>query len=187
MVLEASGGALTGTITGKGLETGVGAYPIAFRHGTTASVFELWLGKKRFTGSLTGSPPASGYSFGSACSGAFWFQGSWGHLQLYVGAEADYTFTDYLAQIEHVTSALTGGYARQRTDERIRTVARYAGLTDAQLDLDRGVAYMTRAALAGRTFTDLRDEAVATEQGRCLTSGDGNLRFHSRSRTRYAV
>lgn len=183
--LEAFGGAMTGTITGSGMETGR-PYPIAIRHGTVPSVFELWMGRKRYTGTLSGTPETS-MKWGTGSTGAFWYQGSFGHLQIYVGAEATYDFDDYLAQIDFCENALTGGYARQRTDERIRTVARYAGLTDAQLDLDRGVAYMPRASMAGKTFTQLRDDAVSTEQGRCFSGPDGNLRFHNRSRTKYAV
>lgn len=186
VVLEAVGGGLTGTVTGGGMETGR-PYPIAIRHGASPSVFELWMGRKRYTGSLSGSPPAGGYAWGTGCSGAFWFQGSYGHMQIYVGAESDYTFDNYLAQIDFCENALTGGYRFQRTDERLLTLSQYAGKTAAECDFDRGGAYMERAALAGKTYKQAAAEAVATEQGRLFTAGNGNSVFHNRIRTKYAV
>lgn len=181
--LTMTGGGLSGTITGGSMKSDH-VYPVAIRFGFTPNVFEMWIDRTRYVGSLAGSPPTS-YSLRDATSGLYGWQGGWGHLQVYVGAEADFTFTDYLVQIEHATSGLTGGLRWQRTDERIRTLAKYAGLTDAQLDLEQGAAWMPRATLAGSTFITEAQAAVDTEQGRLLMTGDGNLRFDNRSTTRY--
>lgn len=182
MYLESPIGSLTGTINASGMKPGV--YPIAVRFGFSPAVLEVWIGRTRYTGSLSGSGPTSG-RINSADSGAFATQGGFGHLQLYVGAPSDWTFADYLAQIDHAASGMTGGLRWQRTDERLRTLARYAGLTDAQLDYDRGVAYMQRASLAGSTWAAQAQLAVATEQGRLITAGDGTQRFDNRINARY--
>lgn len=177
-------GALTGTIVGSGMETGR-PYPVGIRFGADGTVFEFWQGRKRFTGTLSGTP-ASSYRFVNCASGIFNYQGSFGHLQLYVGAEADYTFEHYLAQIDHAENALTGGLRWQRTDERIATISRYAGLTDGQMQLDRGASYMARASLAGKTWQQAVQEAVDTEQGRLIWR-DEHLVFNNRVNTRYNV
>jgi hypothetical protein len=182
--LSALLGSLTGTVVGSGMEFGR-PYPIGVRWDFASSVMELWQGRKRFVGALSGSVPSS-YRFLDCSSGSPSFQGSFGHLQLYIGDADGFTFADYLAQIEHAENALTGGLRWQRTDERIATVSRYAGLTDSQLQLDRGVAYMPRASLAGRTWTQVVQEAVDTEQGRLLWR-DRQLHFDNRVNTKYNV
>lgn len=182
VTLDAFGGAMTGSVTGASPNFGR-PFPMAIRHGINPSVFELWLGRKRFVGSLSGAPPAS-HKWVQVDSGAFNSQGSFGHIQLYIGPAEAFTFEDYLAQIDHAESPLTGGLRWQRTDERIATVSRYAGLSDSQLQLDRGTAYMPRASLAGKTWTQVAQEAVDTEQGRLLWR-DQHLEFHNRVTTKY--
>ncbi len=59
----------------------------------------------------------------------------------------------------------------------------YAGISGAELD--RGVAYMARAELAGKTFFDTVLETTETEQGRFFTGANSNIVFHNRTRTRY--
>jgi hypothetical protein len=176
-------GSLTGTINAAGMKTGR-AYPVALRWGASPAVFEVWIDRARYVGSLSGSGP-TGAALSSVDSGAFASQGGFGHLQIYAGAPADYTFEDYLAQIDHVTNGLSGGLRWQRTDERLRQLLRYSGLTDAQMDLDVGVAYMPRASLAGTTLPDQVARVIATEQGRVFVGGDGTVRFHNRIRARY--
>lgn len=181
--VSTSFGSLTGTIVGRGMPSGR-PYPIAIRYGYTPTVFELWVDRARYTGTMAGSAPASFTYLINATSNVN-FQGSWGHLQVYVGDAADFTFDQYLGQIRYANNAMTGGLRWQRTDERIRTLAQYAGLSASQLNLDRGSAYMPRASLAGKTFATAAAEAVDTEQGRLFVAGNGSLRFHSRATTRY--
>jgi hypothetical protein len=159
-------------------------YPVAIRFGFSPNVFEMWIDRTRYVGSLSGSPPTS-FSLKDATSGLYGWQGGWGQLQIYIGDASDFTFSDYLAQIDHATNGLTGGLRWQRTDERIRQLLRYAGLADSQMNLDHGVAYMPRASLAGTTLQSQLDLAVATEQGRLFVAGDGTVQFHNRITTRY--
>lgn len=181
-VLQAVTGALTGTITGPSALDEV-PYPIVVRYAFNPRVFELWVGPQRTVGSLSGTAAGSMTLF-QAYSKFFW-QGLWGYLQVYVGQAADWTFADYLAQLDIAGNKITSGYGWQRTDERIRLLAKYAGLTDAQLDLERGTAWMPRASIAGSTFIAEAQAAVDTEQGRLFNTGDGHLRFHNRLTTRY--
>lgn len=182
LTLESPIGSLTGTITAGGLKPDT--FPMAVRFGFSPAVFEVWIGRTRYVGSLSGSGPTGG-RFNSADSGAFATQGGFGHLQLYTGRPEDWTFEDYLAQVDHVSNGLTGGLRRQRTDERLHTIALYAGLSESQLRYDRGVAYMPRASLAGSTWQQQAERAVSTEQGRLYTAGDGSQRFHNRQTARY--
>lgn len=176
-------GSLTGTINASGMKTGR-PYPVAIRWGASPAVFEVWIDRTRYTGSLSGSGP-TGATLSTIDSGAFSSQGGFGQLQVYAGPATAWTFEDFLAQIDHATNGLTGGLRWQRTDERLRQLLRYAGLTDAQMDLDPGVAYMPRASLAGTNLADQISRVVATEQGRVFVGGDGNVRFHNRVTARY--
>lgn len=183
LYVDATGGSITGTVNASGLKTGR-TYPVAIRWGWSPAVFEVWIDQTRYVGSPSGSGPTGGFLY-TVDSGAFSSQGGFGHVQIYAGPAADWTFEDYLAQIYDATNGLTGGLRWQRTDERLRQLLRYAGLTDAQMDLDPGVAYMPRASLARTTLTDQIARVVATEQGRVFVAGDGTVRFHNRIRTRY--
>jgi hypothetical protein len=140
--------------------------------------------RKRIPGSLFG---ASTGGFDSIVVDAGIPGTAAAHVQLYLGDAADVSVDAHIAQYEHGMHPHTGGLRFQRTDERIRTLARYGGLADGQLDLDAGCSYMSRASLAGKTFRSAAAEVVATEQGRLFSAGNGNLTFHNRSRTRYAV
>ena len=182
LTLATAAGSLSGTISTCGLKPGV--YPVAIRWGFNPPVFEAWINRTRYVGSLSGSGPTGGYFF-SADSGTQNSQGGFGHLQIYAGDPNAWTFADYLAQIDHATSALTGGLRWQRTDERLRSLARYAGLADSQLHYDRGVAYMPRASLAGTTWQQQSQLAVDTEQGRVFIDGAGRQVFHNRVTTKY--
>lgn len=183
LYLDAPLGALTGTVNASGMQTDH-TYPVAVRWGASPAVFEVWIDRTRYVGSLSGSGPTGG-TLSSVDSGAFSSQGGFGHLQIYAGTPEAWTFDDYLAQIDHACNGRTGGLRWQRTDERLRQLLRYAGLTDAQMDLDPGVAYMPRASLARTALPDQISRVVATEQGRVFVGGDGRVRFHNRIRTRY--
>lgn len=105
-------------------------------------------------------------------------QGSYAHVQLYVGSATDYTFADYQAQRE----VGLYGFERQTTGERIRTVAGYAGIPTSAMDhIDTGSSVMPVASLAGKTALQAIQEPVETERGRLFTTG-GQLVFHDRHR-----
>jgi hypothetical protein len=167
-------GNLTGTIDGPVLPDQAWT-PIALRYGFDPSVFELWVGTHQYTGALSGSTPASDTVL-SATVGTF-YAGGFGHIQLYVGASSEWTFTDYLAQHQH---ALVG-LERQTTGQRVNTVLDYAGVDSASRDVDRGCSVMQRAALAGRTPLAALQEANTTEQGRLFMRAN-RIQFHDRRR-----
>lgn len=150
----------------------------------SAGTASFLIDRKRIPGSLFG---ASTGGFDSVVVDAGVPGTAAAHLQLYLGDAAEVSIAAHTAQYEHGMHPHTGGLRFQRTDERVRTLARYAGLADGQLDLDPGCSYMGRASLAGKTFRSASAEVVATEQGRLFAAGDGILTFHNRSRTRYAV
>ncbi len=99
-------------------------------------------------------------------------------VQVYYGAGA-YTRAQHLAQV----AAGFSGLERQTTGERIRTVARYAGVSASALDhIDDGSTVMQRASLAGKTPLAAMQEAADAERGRLFTAGDGSIVFHDRHR-----
>lgn len=149
-----------------------------------SSTQEVWVNGKVSQVTIADvDPPPSSAAFTLLALGPLsHFLGDVAHLQIYTSG---YTFAQHVAQYQHGSDELYGGLRWQRSDERIRTLANYAGLTDAEMDLDRGVAYLPRAELAGQTFSTAASAAVATERGRLLMSGDGQLTFHNRTRTRY--
>lgn len=144
---------------------------------TSAGDVYFWVDQNEFTGSIGGAATGdfdsilvdSGTPGSAAC-----------HLQLYAGT---YTRKMHLAQYAQGVNTYTGGLRFQRTDERFRTVARYAGLPEP--DCDHGSVWMQRAELAGKTFAEAAGEAIRTEQGRAFVSGAGVPQFHSRVRTKY--
>lgn len=101
--------------------------------------------------------------------------GSIGHVQ--VSLTGTYTATTHAAQFQMGLSGLD----RQSTGERIKTIARYAGKTDADLTLvDSGGSIMQRAELAGLTVADAMYQARDTEQGELFIDGSGLLNFDDR-------
>jgi hypothetical protein len=149
------------------------AYPVAMQYGWTPNTLKLWVDADEYTGTPVGTGPASepftDFAVGRLMDGVV------GHAQVYVG---DYTHDDFLAQREVGRDGLDG----QRTDERVATVASYAGIPATELVLDRGAGYMQQAALAGKRPIEAMREAATTEQGRLVADGDGRLVFHSRTR-----
>jgi hypothetical protein len=108
--------------------------------------------------------------------------GSVAHMQMYIGAPADFTHDDFLAQRVVGLFGLEG----QKVHERIRTVANYAGVADAELNLQRSSTVMPQARLAGVRPGAAMRTAAAADTGPLFTNGDGELVFQSR-RHRYNV
>lgn len=107
---------------------------------------------------------------------------SFGHLQIYSGQ-----FDPVGLSRAQYQMGLTG-LERQLTGDRIRTIARYAGLPNAEIanTIDPGSSVMQRAQLAGKDPLTAMREAENTEQGLLHTDGDGNLVFKDR-RTLYNI
>lgn len=102
-------------------------------------------------------------------------------LQVYFGAGV-YTREMHLAQVR----AGFTGLDRQSVDDRIRTVARYAGVTDAELDLEVSPTVMPTTALAGLRPGAVMRAAAAADTGPLFSNGDGEIVFQSRTH-RYNV
>ena len=134
----------------------------------------LWVGSDvTASGTLTGSP--SSYDFLYLDVGAGYF-GSIAHVQVYVGPET-FPYGEHLAQFAMGLS----GLERQSTGDRIRTLARYGGKTDANLtNVDPGGSIMQRAELAGLTVAEAMYQARDTEQGDLFIDGTGALNFADR-------
>lgn len=174
-------GTLTGAVNSTLDVGGFRPYLLGIRFGFTPNVLELWVDDAVYTatlsGTLVGPTTLTSLWFGSG------FLGSASHMQLYLGADTDFTHADFLAQRE--VGLL--GLERQTTGERIRTVAGYAGIPTSQLGrVDDGVAVMSAARLAGQTPLEAMRDAETTEQGRLLSAGTGDLVFHARTR-RYDI
>ncbi len=129
--------------------------------------------------SLTTSGSVGGASTGSlgeiALDGAVATGLAWGQVQIWAGAGI--TSATALAQF----SAGYSGLERQTTGDRIKTLARYAGLTDGQLTkVDTGCSIMQTATLAGQTIAAAMYDARDTEQGDLFIDGAGLLTFRDR-------
>jgi hypothetical protein len=137
-------------------------------------------GASTFSDTPIGSPPAS-LSFTRINVGAY-VRGSIWHVQVYLAdAAEEFTAAELTAQIDVGFHAL----ANQRVDERIATLASYAGIDPGDLVLDECVARMQALATKGKLPVELMATAVTTEQGRLFADGDRRLVLHSRRR-RYA-
>lgn len=87
------------------------------------------------------------------------------HLQVYVGDSTAFARTDHIAQYE----AGYAGLANQTVDARIRTICNYAGITDAELDLQPSDSLMPAASFAGQRPGTLASSAVTTGGGIMFT------------------
>lgn len=161
--VEAANGAANGTLRW---------YAVAIRWGFTPNVIELWVDDVQYTGTFveavttTYVPAVQVGTYGSVA-----------HAQLYMGDPNDFTFADFTAQR---AVGLTG-FERQTTGDRIRTLARYAGKTDADLvEVDTGQSIMSAARLAGLTVAGAMYEARDTEQGDLYIDGTGLTTFADR-------
>jgi hypothetical protein len=97
------------------------------------------------------------------------------HLQLYIGDSDAFTYEDFLAQYE----VGINGLSEQTVDQRIRTIANYAGLSDAQLDLEESDSLIQQPTFANRRPGELISAAAATGGGIVFTAGD-RLIYHDR-------
>jgi hypothetical protein len=150
---------------------------IALRLTLPSGLVEVWSHTAEpLTGTLSGlGPIPSSASWTSLFAGLF-MAGSISHAQVYVGTGA-YTRQMHLDQIGVGQS----GYSGQYSGDRIRTVARYAGIADGDMDVDPGTSRMQQASLAGKSPLAVMQEAATTEQGLLHACGR-RLKFHDRLR-----
>lgn len=151
--------------------------PIGIQYNYVAATLEFWVRGSRYPVTLTGTPPTSDVLSNLQITG---FAGGVGHVQLYIGT--DYTYAKFAAQYQMAYTVLE----RQTTGDRIRLIAQYAGIPDAELLLDKGQSLMQPASLAGQTPLDAMRDAERTEQGLLYVDGSGRLVFKDR-RTLYNI
>lgn len=159
-------GVTTGSVTSGSYPSGPGPHIVAIRYSPTLGTIEIWLDGLVSAGTLSGtlaSDPVSQLAFGG--SGLL---GTLTHGQLYLGDASDFTNADFLAQWQRGLN----GFKRQSVDQRIRSIATYAGLTDAQLDLEPSDSTMPEAAWAGQRPGDLATAAAVTGGGILFTRGE---------------
>jgi len=144
---------------------------------------EIWINRTVETLSFGGGAPASSNITRLSLSPFSRWAGSIAHLQVHVSnGSDDYTYARHLAQLEIGHE----GMVYDRTDERIATIISYASpYVTIPTVLDEGTTFMRRASLAGKKPGQAIDEAVDTERGRFVVTGDGVARFHNRIRTHY--
>lgn len=166
----------SGTVNGPAVPSDMW-FPIALRIGFSPAVLELWVGTNIFTATMTVTNANPGNVNHMRIGRSF--DGSVAHVQVYIGAESDWTREHFLAQHQ---MGLYGG-DRQTTGERIRTVLRYAGVDPGDLGaIDDGASLMQPMELAGHNPMDVIDGAVETEQGEFYADGAGQLVFADRIR-----
>lgn len=154
------------------LNSGDAIYPIGVQLSYSPNTLKLWVGRDEIVSTAPTGTANSPQVLGDLLLGAF--KGTAAHVQVHVG---NFTRTDFLAQAAAGGNGLDG----QRTDERIATILRYAGVTGGTA-LDEGSTFMQRASLAGKRPGQLIDEAVDAERGRFFVDGAGVPTFHSRVR-----
>jgi hypothetical protein len=173
------GGALFGSVASTIRVVDNKATLLAIRYTPSTAGLELWVDDQAESTTLVGSPPGTSELRMVSCPASQTppgYMGLMAHAQVYIGSS--WGHDEFLAQRE----VGIGGLAGQATGERVSTVANFAGVPAGRRDIDPGVTAMAQARLAGRKPTDLFAEAVATEQGRLIVSGDGRLTFHDRRR-----
>lgn len=160
----------------EGVSPGLNRWvPVAVRFGFDPPVIELWMGTDVYAQTQTVTTPTP-TTFTRIEIGTNW-RGQIAHAQIYVGAEADWTHDDFLAQYEVGLNALE----RQTTGERVQSILNYAGFPASRRDIDDGVAVMQPVSLAGKRPLEPLEEATETEQGRLFAQG-GRVVFHDRRR-----
>lgn len=150
-------------------------YMIGLRYGFTPNTLELWVDDAIYTATLSGvlAGPLSISQLDAVAIGSI------AHLQLYIGSPTAWTREDFLAQR---TVGLLG-LDRQTTGERVRAVAKYAGLASTELSrVDPGVAVMSPARLAGLDAATAMEQAETTERGLLTVDTSGQLVFMDRRR-----
>jgi hypothetical protein len=147
----------------------------------SADTMTLCVGADTPVSDAIGASPAAGLFDMIRVGGSeFTFESMFGsamHLQVYVGAAGEvFDAADHLAQYR----AGYDGLDRQRVDERMTTIANYAGIPADDLHLGRASAIMSRARLAGRRPGELLREAAEADNGHILAHGDGHIAFAPR-------
>lgn len=98
------------------------------------------------------------------------YLGAMGHLQVRVGDSNTMTYADHVAQHVHGYR----GLHRQSAAERVATIAGYAGVPAADLNLDPGASTPMQAArLAGANPGENLRKAATTEGGSLVVDPDG--------------
>jgi hypothetical protein len=163
----------TGTEWVQGHDVMVGAQLVLGASPTTS----IWSDGLESTSNTLSGVPAATMTFDRVEIGGD-FSGSLSHIQVYAGDPALWGRTQALAQSAAGRSGLSGQYA----GDRIRTIARYAGMTDAELgDVAQGETMLGRASLAGRYPLDAMRDAERTDQG-LLHARGRRLVYHPKSR-----
>jgi len=163
----------TGTEWVQGRDVLVGAQMVLSVTPTTA----IWSDGLETTGNTLTGLPGSTMTFDRVTVGGD-FSGSLSHVQVYAGDPTAWGRVQMLAQAKVGRTGLSGQYA----GDRIRTIARYAGLVDAELgDIDQGETMLGRASLAGRYPLDAMRDAERTDQG-LLHARGRRLVFHGKAR-----
>lgn len=169
------GTTLTGSVNSTPVyyDTGTAVIPIGVQIQHTPNALTLWVGADEYvaTAPIGAALSPQELRFNLTLGDV---TGTMAHLQIHVGA---FSRTDFLAQFRAGRAGLDG----QRTDERIATVLRYAGITAGTV-LDEGSTFMQQASLAGKKPGAVIDEAVDTERGRFFVDAAGTPTFHSRVR-----
>lgn len=146
-------------------------------HYQLAASQALWFDAATDTSSFGGSPPSS-VTFSQMTIGTYGLNGSLCHVQVYVDDGTGFTQTEFLAQRDIGLY----GLERQTTGDRIRSIAKYAGIPLAEYNdtVDKGTAVMQAASLADKTPLEAMREAERTEQGLLYVDGSGRLVFKDR-------
>lgn len=154
-------------------------FMVAVRVRKSPPLAELWVDGVTSTGTLAGAPLGAVLQLGRVWQVGNWLAGRVGHVQVYVGPEADFNATHLAAQRAVGIHGLEG----QLTGERARTLLRYAGVGEGELSrIDDGTVFMQGASLAGQTAGSALRVAEATEQGRLGVDGSGLVTFADRRR-----
>lgn len=149
-------------------------YIIAIQWGFSPNVLNLWVDGQQYTGTFTGTP-----AVGNADWPKVQIAGSLAHMQYYLGAPTDFTFTDFTAQRQ----VGLAGLAYQTTGQRVTSILNYAGVPAGLQNVDAGESFMSIATLAGQTAGQALQTAVDTERARAFISGDGHYGFQDRQHT----
>jgi hypothetical protein len=149
---------------------------VAVRVNTATSAIDLWVNDNPVVSDAVIGGAASGTVDGVVTEGGSPGQGL-GHIQIYAGASADFDQAKFNAQLSQGWQGLRGQFA----GDRIATLARYAGISPADVAIDQGTAAMQKASLAGKTPLAAMQAAADADRG--LLHADGRrLIFHSRKR-----
>ncbi|EEP73496.1 hypothetical protein MCAG_03823 [Micromonospora sp. ATCC 39149] len=156
----------TAVVTGHRLERDAWRL-ITMRVHSSTGLVELWSGAD-VTGSATAPVAPGAWTMSRLTIGSI-YQGAMGQLQIRVGPDA-MTYDMHLEQYEHGYR----GLHRQTVAERIVTLAGYAGVPAAEVDVSAACSTPMQAArLAGVTPAQALRAAATTGQDLLVTDGPG--------------